>query len=83
MEKLRAIEKGEEILRQLGFSIFRVRHHGDVVRLEFAKDELPRAMDVAMTGRLVAEFKSLGFKFVTLDLEGYRTGALNEALRHL
>jgi uncharacterized protein len=81
MEKLRTIEKGEEILRQLGFSVFRVRHHGDIVRLEFAKDELPRAMDLAMTQRLVVEFKSLGFKFVTLDLEGYRTGALNEALR--
>lgn len=80
MERLRTIERGEEILRQFGFSVFRVRHHGDIVRLEFAKDELPRAMNLEMATRLVSEFKSLGFKFVTLDLEGYRVGALNEAL---
>jgi uncharacterized protein len=80
MEKLRAIEKGEEVLRQLGFSVFRVRHHGDIVRLEFAKDELPRAMTAEMAERLVSKFKALGFKYVTLDLEGYRMGALNEAL---
>jgi len=81
LEKLRIIEKGEDFLRRLGFRVFRVRHHGDIVRLEFARDELPRAMIPEMVERLLDEFKSLGFKFVTLDLEGYRTGALNEALK--
>lgn len=79
-EKLRTIERGEEILRDLGFRIFRVRHHGPLVRLELGSDELPRALDPRMLERLVREFKALGFTFVTLDLEGYRTGALNEVL---
>jgi uncharacterized protein len=81
VEKLKIIEQGEEVLRELGFRIFRVRHHGDIVRLEFGQDELPRAMTVEMAERLTREFKALGFKYVTLDLEGYRTGALNEALK--
>jgi len=80
VEKLRTIEQGEEILRELGFRIFRVRHHGSLVRLELGRDELGRALEPAMLERLVREFKALGFAFVTLDLEGYRTGALNEAL---
>lgn len=81
VEKLNVIEQGEDILRELGFKIFRVRHHGDIVRLEFGQEELPRAMTVEMAERLTREFKALGFKYVTLDLEGYRTGALNEALK--
>lgn len=81
VEKLKIIERGEDILRSLGFKIFRVRHHGDIVRLEFGHEELPRAMTMNMAERLTREFKALGFKYVTLDLEGYRTGALNEALR--
>jgi len=80
VEKLRAIEQGEEVLRELGFRIFRVRHHGPLVRLELGRDELGRAVEPATLERLVREFKALGFAFVTLDLEGYRTGALNEAL---
>ncbi|MCS6817712.1 MAG: ATP-dependent sacrificial sulfur transferase LarE [Blastocatellia bacterium] len=80
VEKLRTIERGEEILRELGFRIFRVRHHGPLVRLEFGRDELPRAVEPAILERLVREFKALGFAFVTLDLEGYRMGALNEVL---
>jgi len=79
VEKLKIIERGEEILRALGFKVFRVRHHGDIVRLEFGKEDLPRAMAVEMAERLTRDFKALGFKYVTLDLEGYRTGALNEA----
>jgi pyridinium-3,5-biscarboxylic acid mononucleotide sulfurtransferase len=81
VEKLRAIETGEDIMRDLGFKVLRVRHHGDIVRLELGKEELPRAMTVEMAERLAREFKALGFRYVTLDLEGYRTGALNEALR--
>jgi uncharacterized protein len=76
-ERLRVIEKGEEALRALGFRQFRVRHHNKLVRLEIAPDELPRALSPEMAQRFVAIFKSLGFHFVTLDLEGYRQGALN------
>lgn len=81
IEKLSVIERGEAKLRLLGFQQMRVRHHGDVVRIEIAPDELPRALNVDMAQRIAAAFKQLGFKFVTLDLEGYRTGALNESLK--
>lgn len=81
VEKLKAIEAGEDVLRELGFRVFRVRHHGQIVRLEFGKDELAHAMRPEVTERLIREFKALGFLFVTVDLEGYRSGALNEALK--
>jgi uncharacterized protein len=81
IEKLSVIERGETVLRALGFHLMRVRHHGDVVRIEVAPEELPRALEIGMARRLAEEFKRLGFKYVTLDLEGYRTGALNEALQ--
>lgn len=80
IEKLSVIERGESRLRALGFKQMRVRHHGDIVRIEIAPDEMPRALNTEMAGRIDAAFKQLGFKFVTLDLEGYRAGALNEAL---
>lgn len=80
IEKLSVIERGEARLRELGFSQMRVRHHGDIVRIEIAPEELPRALDAEMARRMAAAFKRLGFKFVTLDLEGYRAGALNETL---
>jgi len=79
-EKLRIVDEGEERLRTLGFRVFRVRHHGDIVRLELGRDELPRALDPAMARQLAACFRSLGFRYVTLDLEGYRSGSLNEGL---
>jgi uncharacterized protein len=81
IEKLSVIERGEARLRALGFRQMRVRHHGDVARIEIAPEEMPRALNVEMAQRMAAAFKQLGFKFVTLDLEGYRTGALNEALK--
>ncbi|MBP6821236.1 MAG: ATP-dependent sacrificial sulfur transferase LarE [Acidobacteria bacterium] len=81
IEKLSVIERGESKLRLLGFQQMRVRHHGDVVRIEIAPDELPRALNVEMAQRIASAFKQLGFKFITLDLEGYRTGALNESLK--
>lgn len=81
IEKLSVIERGEAKLRLLGFQQMRVRHHGEVVRIEIAPDELPRALNIEMAQRIAAAFKQLGFKFVTLDLEGYRTGALNESLK--
>ncbi len=82
IEKLSVIERGEAKLRALGFSLMRVRHHGEVVRIEIAPAELPKALNTEMTQRIAAAFKQLGFKFVTLDLEGYRTGALNEVLKN-
>ena len=81
IEKLSVIERGEARLRALGFRQMRVRHHGDVARIEIAPDEMPTALNVEMAQRIAAAFKQLGFKFVTLDLEGYRQGALNEALK--
>jgi uncharacterized protein len=80
VEKLQIVEKGEEALRSLGFRHFRVRHHDNLARLEFAREELPRALEPEMVPRLVEAFKALGYTYVTVDLEGYRTGSLNEAL---
>jgi uncharacterized protein len=79
-EKLSVVDRGENILRGFGFRIFRVRHHGEMVRLELSPEELPNALNPTMAAILAKEFKALGFKFVTLDLEGYRSGALNEVL---
>jgi len=78
--KLRAVEQGEAALRNLGFRHFRVRHHEQLVRLEFAAEEMPRALTPEMMPRIVEAMKALGFTFVTVDLQGYRTGSLNEAL---
>jgi pyridinium-3,5-biscarboxylic acid mononucleotide sulfurtransferase len=79
-EALDAIEKGEDALRALGFSQFRVRHHGDLVRIEIAREELARALDQTMAAEFTRIFKALGFKFVTLDLEGFRSGSMNTLL---
>lgn len=79
-EALSAVEQGEEALRALGFRQFRVRHHGEIVRLEIAKEELPRALDPALAAEFTRIFKGLGFKFVTLDLEGFRSGSMNALL---
>jgi uncharacterized protein len=79
-ERLAIVEKGEQALRELGFRHFRVRYHGDLVRLEIAPEELPRALTPEMARKFVEIFKPLGFKFVTLDLEGYRTGSFNPPL---
>jgi len=80
-EALSAVEQGEDALRALGFRQFRVRHHGDIVRIEIAKDELPRALNPALAAEFTRIFKALGFKFVTLDLEGFRSGSMNALLR--
>jgi uncharacterized protein len=79
-ENLRTVEKGEEALRKLGFRHFRVRHHDRLVRLEFVAEEMPRALAPQMLPRLVRAFKDLGYNYVTVDLEGYRTGSFNETL---
>jgi len=79
-EALRVIERGEDALRALGFRQFRVRHHGEIVRIEIAPEELPRALTAEMAREFTAVFKGLGFKFVTLDLEGFRSGSMNQLL---
>jgi len=79
-EKLSIVDRGETVLRDFGFRIFRVRYHEELVRLEFSPEELPKALNVTMAAILVARFKALGFKYVTIDLEGYRSGSLNEVL---
>jgi len=79
-EALDVVERGEDALRALGFRQFRVRHHGDIVRIEIDRAELPRALNPAMAAQFTAIFKQLGFKFVTLDLEGFRSGSMNALL---
>ncbi len=79
-ENLSVVEQGEDALRELGFRQFRVRHHGDIVRIEIAREELPRALDPEMAMQFTKLFKTLGFKFVTLDLEGFRSGSMNTLL---
>jgi len=80
-EKLRQIEQAETVLRDLGFRVFRVRHHESVARLEIARSEMARALDPEINTRIVTALKALGYQYVSLDLQGYRLGSLNEALR--
>jgi len=80
IETVKTVETGEELVKALGFRQFRVRFHGEIVRLEIAPDELPKALTMEMAQRFTAIFKGLGFRYVTLDLEGYRQGSLNEVL---
>jgi uncharacterized protein len=80
LQNLSQVERGEAILRALEFRQFRVRHHGEMARIEIAPEELPRALDARMAQVLAERFKLLGFTYVTLDLEGYRQGSLNAAL---
>jgi uncharacterized protein len=79
-ERLRQVEEGEERLRALGFRQVRVRHHDVLARVEIDPSELPRALDPAMARAIAAALRPLGFRYVALDLEGYRTGSLNEVL---
>jgi uncharacterized protein len=79
-ENVKIVEKGEEAIKALGFRQFRVRFHGELVRIEVAPDELDRALNLEMARRLTSIFKNLGFQYITLDLEGYRQGSLNEVL---
>jgi uncharacterized protein len=81
IKRLREVETGEEIMRSLGFREFRVRHHDELVRLEIAPAELDAALRREVADELARRFRALGFRYVTLDLHGYRTGAMNEVLR--
>ena len=80
IETVKTVETGEERIKTLGFRQFRVRYHGDVVRVEIAREEMAKALTIEMAARFTEIFKSLGFRYVTLDLEGYRQGSLNEVL---
>ena len=91
-EKLRAIELAEDVLRSLGFRVCRVRHHelrsedasgtpATLARLELAGDELPRALEPELRARIVREIRAVGYQHVTIDLQGYRMGSLNEGIR--
>ena len=80
IETIATIEQGEEAVRALGFRQFRVRFHGELVRIEVAKDELAKALTVEAAQAFARIFRQLGFLYVTLDLEGYRQGSLNAAL---
>jgi uncharacterized protein len=79
-EVLEQVERGEESLRQLGFRELRVRHHGELVRVEIARDELPRALTMEMMDAITAALKQAGFKYVTLDCSGFRSGSMNAVL---
>ena len=80
IEALSAVERGEDALRRLGFRQFRVRHHGELVRIEISREELPRALSLEMTAEFTRIFKALDFQFITLDLEGFRSGSMNSLL---
>jgi pyridinium-3,5-biscarboxylic acid mononucleotide sulfurtransferase len=80
IENVKTVENGEEEIKALGFRQFRVRFHGEVVRIEIAREELEKAPTLEMAAKFTAIFKKLGFKYVALDLEGYRQGSLNEVL---
>ena len=80
-EKLRVIEGAEEAIRALGFRVLRVRHHGDIARIELGQAELPRALDPAISEAIDHALRALGFKYVTIDLRGYRLGSLNEGIK--
>jgi uncharacterized protein len=80
IERLTKVDRGEEILREFGFKEFRVRHHDSLVRLEIAPSEMDRVLNREVVNQLAERFRELGFKYVTLDLQGYRSGSMNEAL---
>ena len=79
-EKLRMIERGEQALRTLGFRVVRVRHHDELARIEIGSSELPRALEADTRAAIVRELKAIGYRHVTIDLQGYRAGSLNEGL---
>lgn len=78
--RLAEVDRGEQILREMGFREFRVRHHDNLVRLEIARAEMESALSLKVLDELARRFRALGFKYVTFDLNGYRSGAMNEAL---
>ena len=80
-DKLRQIDAAERVVRDLGFRVFRVRHHDTLARIEIGRDELARALEPDVADALDAGLRSVGYQYVTVDLRGYRLVSLNEALR--
>ena len=80
-EKLRMIEAAERALREMGFRVCRVRHHDTLARLELGGDEMARALEPALRDRIVSALRAIGYRHVTIDLQGYRMGSLNEGVR--
>jgi uncharacterized protein len=80
LEGLRRVEQGERLLHTMGFRVARVRYHGEIARLEVEADELARLLEPATRAVVDRELKELGFRFVTVDLKGFRSGSLNEGL---
>jgi uncharacterized protein len=81
IERLSTVDRGESIMRGMGFREFRVRHHDELVRLEIAPEEFPKALNVETAAELARRFRELGFRYVTLDLHGFRSGSMNEILK--
>jgi len=79
-EVLEQVERGEDALRAMGFRQFRLRHHGDVARIEIAREEMERALSLEMFARMSVAIKACGFKYVALDVEGFRSGSMNAVL---
>jgi uncharacterized protein len=79
-ENLSQVEQAEEALHALGFRQVRVRHHGDLARVEISRDELPNALSIETLDRITAALKPLGFLYVTIDTQGYRSGSMNDVL---
>jgi uncharacterized protein len=79
-ESLRQVERAEDVLHSLGFCKVRVRHHGDLARIEIAREDLPRALSLAMLDSITAALRPVGFLYITLDTEGYRSGSMNMVL---
>lgn len=79
-EALAQVERGEEALHRMGFRKVRVRHHGDLARVEIARDDLPRALSIEALDQIALALRACGFVYVTLDTEGYRTGSMNAVL---
>ena len=82
VERLKRVDKCEGTLRDLGFSQFRVRYHGEVARIEVPETDLSRLLNVNIRYNVLKAFKEEGFTYITLDLEGYRTGSMNESKRY-
>jgi pyridinium-3,5-biscarboxylic acid mononucleotide sulfurtransferase len=77
---LSQVEQAEDSMRQLGFREFRVRHHGEVARVEIARAEMPAALSMDMLDSITAALRGAGFQYVTLDCAGFRSGSLNAVL---
>jgi uncharacterized protein len=80
-EGLRQVEEGERVLHRMGFRVARVRHHGEIARLEVESGEVQRLLSEPVRAEVDRELKRLGFRFVTVDLKGFRSGSLNEGLK--